>query len=181
MVAAAIFLFTLGNSSDAFLLLRLQQAGIDVALLPFLWSGLHVVKSVSVYWFGMLSDHVGRRPLLLAGWGLYTVIYVGFAIASSPLAVAAIFLFYGLFYGMTEGAERALVGDLVEPAERGLAFGIYNGAIGIAALPASVVMGAMWQAYGFESAFLLGAALALVATIVLVAGVSVPVTNDSRT
>jgi MFS family permease len=165
----AVFLFALGNSSDAFLLLRLEQAGVDVAYLPFLWSALHLVKVLSVYPCGILSDRVGRRPMILAGWLYYALVYVGFARIGSPLWLAATFVAYGLFYGLTEGAERALVGDLAGPERRGTAFGIYNAATGIGALPASVLMGGIWQTYGPHAGFLLGAALAGLAAVVLLA------------
>ncbi len=163
----AVFLFALGNSSDAFLLLRLGQAGVDVVYLPFLWSALHLVKVLSVYPCGILSDWVGRRPMILAGWGVYALLYAGFAWASSPLPLAAMFIAYGVFYGLTEGAERALVGDLVGPERRGAAFGLYNAATGIGALPASVLMGAIWEASGPAAAFLFGAGMAALAAVVL--------------
>jgi MFS family permease len=166
---AAVFLFGLGNSSDAFLLLRLEQAGIDVALLPFLWSVFHVMKVASAYPLGRLSDRVGRVPIILAGWSYYAIVYAGFAAASSPLVLAGVFVAYGLFYGFTEGAERALVSDLVPADRRGVAYGLYNAAVGFAALPASVVMGALWQAYGQAFAFGFGGGMAALGAIVLLA------------
>ena len=167
ILLVAILLFTLGNSSDAFLLLRLGESGVDVAWLPALWAALHVVKTVSVYPCGILSDRFGRRPMLLVGWAFYALVYAGFAILSEPAAIAALFVGYGLFYGLTEGAERALIADLVEPGRRGAAFGIYNGALGIAALPASLLTGAIWQLAGSGPAFLCGAGFAAIAALVL--------------
>jgi MFS family permease len=165
----AVFLFGLGASTDAFLLLQLNASGIDVALLPFLWSALHVVKVASVYPLGRLSDRVGRLPLIVAGWGYYAAIYAGFAFFDDPRALAAAFIAYGLYYGLTEGAERALVGDLVSRERRGVAFGLYNAALGVAALPASALLGAIWQAHGRAAAFGFGAAMAALGTAVLVA------------
>jgi MFS family permease len=166
---AAVFLFGLGASTDAFLLLELERAGTDVALLPFLWAALHVVKVTSVYPFGRLSDRVGRVPLIVVGWGYYAVIYAGFALIDDPRGLALVFLAYGLFFGLTEGAERALVGDLVPSEKRGVAFGFYNAALGVTALPASALLGAIWEAWGKIAAFGFGAALAAAATVVLVA------------
>ncbi len=165
----AIVLFGLGNSTDAFLLLGLQQAGVDVALLPLLWAAFHVVKTLSAYPFGGLSDRVGRAPVILAGWAVYAAVYLGFAVAGSAVAACALFLVYGLYYGLTEGAERALVADLVPAERRGLAFGIYNAAVGVTALPASAVCGLLWQSHGRAAAFGFGAAMAALAAIVLAA------------
>ena len=165
----AILCFGLGNSTDAFLLLRLEQGGVDVVLLPFLWSALHVVKVASAYPLGRLSDRVGRVPIIVAGWSYYAIIYAGFAAASSPLWLSVVFVAYGLFYGFTEGAERALVSDLAPAERRGEAFGLYNAAVGIVALPASLAMGAIWQAYGQPAAFGFGAAMAVLGAVVLVA------------
>ena len=169
---AAVFVFGLGASSDAFLLLQLHQAGVDAALLPFLWAALHVVKVASVYPLGLLSDRVGRLPLIVAGWAYYAVVYLGFAVAENVAVLAVIFVAYGVFYGLTEGAERALVGDLVAPDRRGAAFGIYNAAIGVTALPASVLMGVIWEVYGKAAAFGFGATMAAVATLVLLSRLS---------
>jgi len=166
-LVTAVFFFGLGASTDAFLLLQLEQAGVDVAWLPLLWSALHAVKVVSVYPLGRLSDRVGRVPLIVAGWAYYAAVYGAFAAVDDPRALAAVFVAYGLFYGLTEGAERALVGDLVEAERRGAAFGIYNAALGVTALPASVVMGAIWQAQGKAAAFGFGAAMAALATAML--------------
>jgi MFS family permease len=165
----AVLVFALGNSSDAFLLLRLQQAGIDVVVLPFLWSALHAVKVASAYPFGRLSDRIGRLPVIVGGWCYYAAIYGVFAAGSSPATLAVAFVAYGFFYGLTEGAERALVGDLVGPERRGAAFGLYNAAVGLTALPASVIMGAIWEARGQAAAFAFGAAMAAVAGILLCA------------
>lgn len=177
----AVFLFALGNSSDAFLLLRLGQAGVDAACLPFLWSALHLVKVASVYPCGVLSDRIGRRPMILAGWTYYALLYAGFAWVEAPLPLATMFVAYGLFYGLTEGAERALVGDLAGPEQRGVAFGIYNAATGIGALPASILMGFLWQSASPSAAFLFGAGMAaLAAAVLLFTRPAVAGANDNR-
>ena len=162
-VLFVIFLFTLGNSTDAFLLLRATQLGVPVALAPILWAALHVVKSASSAPGGALSDRIGRRPTLIAGWLLYAAVYIGFAVAGVAWQAWALFGVYGFFFGLTEGSERALVADLVGPARRGTAFGWYSLAIGLGALPASILFGYVWDHRGASAAFLMGAAFAAVA------------------
>ena len=164
-VLGVIFLFTLGNSTDAFLLLRANQLGVPVALAPILWAALHVVKTASNIPGGALSDRIGRRPTLIAGWLLYAAVYLGFARASTAWQAWALFAAYGVFFGLTEGSERALVADLVPPDRRGTAFGWYNLAIGLGALPASIMFGFVWDRAGAPTAFLIGASLALAAAI----------------
>jgi MFS family permease len=167
-ILGVILLFTLGNSTDAFLLLRANQLGVPVALAPILWAALHVVKSASSTPGGALSDRVGRRTMLIAGWLWYALVYFGFARASATWQAWALFLLYGLFFGMTEGSERALIADLVPKERRGTAFGWYNLAIGLGALPASVLFGIVWDRAGAPAAFVMGAAFALAAAIGLV-------------
>jgi MFS family permease len=164
-VLGVIFLFTLGNSTDAFLLLRANQLGVAVALAPILWAALHVVKSLSSTPGGALSDRIGRRPTLIMGWALYALVYFGFARATSAWQAWALFGVYGIFFGLTEGAERALMADLVIPERRGTAFGWYNLAIGLGALPASLLFGWVWDRAGAPAAFVMGATLALAAAV----------------
>ena len=164
-----VLLFTLGNSSDAFLLLRATELGVPVALIPILWAMLHVVKSVSAGPGGALSDRVGRRIPIIAGWLLFAGVYFGFANASSAWHVWVLFAIYGLFFGLTEGAQKALVSDIVPTSRRGAAFGWYHLAIGLAALPASLIFGIIWDGAGVPAAFAFGATLALVAALGLVA------------
>lgn len=164
----SVFIFTLGNSSDAFLLLRARERGVGLAFIPLLWFVLHVVKTVSSTPAGVLSDRIGRRRVIIAGWLIYAAVYCGFAFAQGALHVWLLFAVYGLFYGLTEGVERALVADMVSQDERGGAFGVYNFAVGIGALPASLLMGILWQAFGPHAAFLVGASFALAASVMLV-------------
>ncbi|OYW73826.1 MAG: hypothetical protein B7Z37_20030 [Verrucomicrobia bacterium 12-59-8] len=161
----AVLLFTLGNSSDAFLLLRAQAVGIHFSSLPLLWLALSLVKSVSSYPAGVLSDRIGRRGLIIGGWCVYALVYVGFGLANQPWHIWALFVAYGLFYGMTESTERALVADFYPDAQRGRAFGSFNFITGIGALPASLLMGWLWTAYGPLVAFGTGGALALCAVL----------------
>jgi MFS family permease len=162
---AAVLLFTLGNSTDAFLLLRANQLGVATALVPILWALLNLVKSLSSVPAGALSDRVGRKPLILAGWLLYAAVYLAFGRAHAPWQAWALFAVYGLFFGLTEGVEKALVADLVPADRRGAAFGFYNLTIGVGALPASLLFGALWDRRGAPAAFAFGAALALLAAV----------------
>ena len=161
---AVVFVFTLGASSDAFLLIRAQQLGVPVMLIPILYAMLNLVKAVSSTPGGALSDRYGRRPLIVAGWTLYAAVYLGFAFATAAWQAWALFAVYGLFFGLTEGTEKALVADLVPAARRGTAFGWFNFAVGIAALPASLMFGIIWDQAGPATAFSVGAALAAIAT-----------------
>jgi MFS family permease len=160
-----LMLFTLGNSTDALLILRANDLGVSAAVVPILWAVLHVVKSVSSTPGGILSDRLGRRPLIIGGWLIYAAVYLGFAFASQTWHAWALFIVYGLYFGMTEGVEKALVADMVPAPVRGAAFGWYNLTIGAAALPASLLFGGLWQRYGAHAAFIMGASLALVAAV----------------
>lgn len=162
---AVLFVFTLGNSTDAFLLLRATDLGVSAAMIPILWAMLHVVKSASSTPGGTLSDRLGRRPLIISGWAVYALVYLGFARASETWHAWALFAAYGVYFGMTEGVEKAFVADLVGSRVRGAAFGWYNLAIGIGALPASLIFGAIWERIGPGAAFTFGAGLALLAAL----------------
>ncbi len=163
-----LFIITLGNSSDAFLLLRANHLGVSEIRIPLLWAFFHVVKMLSSMPFGALSDRIGRRGVILAGWSVYALAYIGFAHATREIHVWLLFAFYGLFYGLTEGVEKAFIADIANPEERGGAFGWYNFAIGAGALPASLLFGFVWQKLGAHIAFDLGALFAAAASILLV-------------
>jgi MFS family permease len=162
-----ILLFTLGNSTDAFLLLRANQLGVPLALAPILWALLNFVKSATGTYGGGLSDTLGRKPLIVTGWLLYSAVYFAFGWATAAWQAWALFAIYGIFYGATEGTEKALVADIVPRSRRGSAFGWYNLAIGLGALPASLIFGAIWDRLGAPSAFVFGATLALVAALLM--------------
>jgi MFS family permease len=162
-----IILFTLGNSSDAFLLLRAKDLGVAPALIPLLWAFFHVVKMLFSTAGGSLSDRMDRKRVIALGWLIYALVYLGFGLAAKSWHVWALFAVYGLFFALTEGAEKALVTDLVKPELRGTAFGIYNLAIGIGALPASAIMGVLWHRFSPMAAFGFGASMALLAILSL--------------
>ena len=162
-----LIIFTLGNSSDAFLLLRAGQLGVTPARIPLLWTFFHLVKMVSTMPFGALSDRIGRRGVIVTGWGVYALAYIGFAFATTEMHIWLLFAFYGLFYGLTEGVEKAMLADIAEPGERGGAFGWYNCATGIGALPASMIFGFIWQRFNPLAAFGFGAVLGTIAAAAL--------------
>lgn len=162
-----IALFTLSNSTDAFLLLRAEQAGIAPAMLPILWMVLHFSKVFSSLIGGDLSDRIGRKAVILTGWLIYALVYAGFAFVDSAWQAWVLFIIYGLYFGLTEGVEKALVADLVEDEKRGTAFGFYNLAYGITVLPASLLFGLLWTQFGASSAFLASAAISLIAATLL--------------
>ncbi len=169
-----VALFTLSNSSDAFLLLRAQTAGVSLQTLPLLWAVLHVSKVISSIYGGHLSDILGRRRLIVSGWILYAAVYAGFAFVSNQVSVWILFIVYGLYFGLVEGSEKALVADLVKPQQRGTAYGLYNLAFGITVLPASLLMGILWDWRGPQTAFLVSASLGVTAAVLLLLLVSTP-------
>jgi len=160
-----ILVFTLGNSTDAFLLLRAKELGVPIALAPILWALLNGAKSVFNIPGGALSDRIGRRPTLIAGWVVYAAVYFLFARASSAWHAWALFAAYGLYFGLTEGAQLALVADVVPKERRGVAYGWYYLAIGIGALPASLLFGLLWDRFGSATAFSVGAGLSLISAV----------------
>jgi MFS family permease len=175
---AVIALFTLSNSTDAFLLLRAQQAGIAPPVLPLLWMALHFSKVCSSIVFGNLSDRVGRKKLIFAGWTVYALVYAGFAFVATAWQAWALFLIYGSYFGLTEGTEKAMVADMVEEDKRGTAFGLYNLAIGITVFPASLLFGLLWDELSAQSAFLISSGISIVAAAFLLAVRSGPTENE---
>ena len=163
-----VALFTLSNSTDAFLIRRAQMAGVSTGQgTLLLWSALHLSKVLSSVVGGDLSDRLGRKTLIVSGWLLYAAVYLGFAYVSTPGAAWALFLVYGVYFGLAEGAEKALVADLVRPEQRGTAYGLYNLAFGITVLPASLLMGALWDTWNPETAFFTSAAIGTTAALLL--------------
>ena len=162
-----IFVFTLGNSTDAFLLLRAQQLGVTVTLLPTIWVALHIVKMGFSVPGGIISDSIGRKKVIVTGWIVYALVYTGFGMASQQWHAWALFAVYGIYFGLTEGVEKALVADLAPAHLRGSAFGLYHMIVGVGAFPASLFFGLVWQKLGSTAAFAMGAGLALLASVML--------------
>ena len=160
-------LFTLSNSSDSFLILRAREAGVSIAVIPLLWAAHHGSKVLSSLYGGDLSDRLGRKRLIVSGWILYAAVYAGFAFASVSVSIWVLFLIYGIYFGLAEGAEKALVADLVRPEQRGTAYGLYNLAFGVTVLPASLLMGAVWDWKGPATAFLVSASMGALAALLL--------------
>jgi MFS family permease len=163
-----IVLFTLGNSSDAFIILRGQERGLDVFQVMAMVLCFNFVYAVLSGPLGALSDKIGRRKLIIGGWVAYGLVYLGLALSQSGGQVWALFTLYGVYYAATEGSAKALIADLVPNEKRGTAYGLYNAAIGLAALPASLIAGLLWQGlgqwagFGASAPFYFGAAMALV-------------------
>lgn len=168
---ALVVLFTLGNSSDAFLILRAREQGMSVATILMMLAAFTLVYALVAGPAGAWSDRVGRRRLLIIGWLIYGAVYLGFALAGAGWQLWILFALYGVYYGLTEGAAKALVADLVPPEKRGTAYGIFNAAISLAALPASVIAGILWSGlgdwpgFGPSAPFIFGAGLAGLAAV----------------
>ncbi len=162
-----ISVFTLSNSTDAFLLLRAAESGISPLLLPLLWMTLHFSKVVFSLIGGDLSDRFGRKTLIIAGWAIYALVYVGFAFVSSAWQCWLLFIIYGAYFGLTEGVEKAFVADMVPEKKRGTAYGLYNLAFGITVFPASLLFGLVWYEFGASTAFLASACVSVLAILLL--------------
>jgi MFS family permease len=161
-------LFTLGNSSNMFLLLRAREIGAAEAEVPLLWALTSVVAMLASTPLAALSDRVGRLRLILGGWAVYAIVYLLLGLVTAgPVLLWCLFAFYGLFLAATEGAEKALVADLAPPALVGTAYGWFNVTTGFMLLPASILFGGLWQAFGAAAAFAFAAGCAVLAAILL--------------
>ena len=167
-VLAALFVFTLGGSSDAFLLLKLHETGIATSTITLLWALFHIVKMLSSRWGGGLSDRWGRAKTLICGWTLYSVVYVLFSIDLPQSSFIIVFLIYGVYYGLTEAAEKAWMVDLAPVNLKGTALGIYNSIVGFGSLPASLLFGIIWQKYSSHSAFIFGSICSVIGTLMII-------------
>jgi len=162
-----LVIFALGNSTDAFLLLRASDLGIKTAVIPLIWAVHHISKAIFSTLGGHISDKLGRKTMIICGWVVYFLTYFGFAFADVPYMIWVLFVFYGLFFGFTEGVEKAFVCDMVPKDNLGTAYGFYNLAIGLSALPASLIFGFVWKVFSFKAAFIMGACIAAVALIMM--------------
>jgi MFS family permease len=162
---AVMACFTLGKIPETFLLLRGHELGMSVVELLLLWAALHVVKAAIAEQAGRQTDRIGRRPLILTGWMVYVITLFALAFVTQPLMLWAWSLALGFYFGLTEGAERALVRDLAAPDERGTAFGWFHMLVGLAAIPAGLLIGGLWSFLGVKMAFLASAFLTALATV----------------
>ena len=166
-----VVLFALGNSSDAFIILRGQERGLGLLPILGMLMTFNLIYAVLSGPLGALSDRIGRRKLIIAGWIAYGLVYLGFALAQTGWQVWTLFGLYGVYYAAAEGTAKALVADLVTPERRGAAYGLFNAAVGLAALPASVIAGLLWQGafgwagFGPAAPFYFGAGMALLAGV----------------
>ncbi|MYC90528.1 MAG: MFS transporter [Gemmatimonadetes bacterium] len=181
-------IFELGNSADAFLVLRAQERGLSVAGILWLLLAFNVVYTLVSTPAGSLADRIPRKRVVAGAWGLYALVYLGFALADTAVHVTVLYLLYGVYHGLAAGAAKALVADLVPAARRGTAYGGYAAAIGLATLPASVLAGVLWeglfgwQGFGPAAPFVFGAVMAGVAGVVLLVAVpGEPVSSEPGT
>lgn len=171
-----VIVFTLGNSSDAFIVLRAQERGLNVAGVLGMLITFNLIYSLFSSPLGALSDKIGRKRVLIGGWAIYGILYLGFAAATIATHIWIIYSLYGLYYAAFEGTSKAMIADLIAPEQRGTAYGIYHTAVGLTALPASVIAGVVWQGvgdwqgFGASAPFVLGAGLALCAALLLAWG-----------
>jgi len=166
---AIMAVFTLGNSSDFFVILRAQNVEtplIQVVLMLVLFNVTYAAISLPA---GMLSDRLGRRKVIVLGWFIYALVYLGFALASNIWQVWLLFACYGVYYGIVEGVARAFVADLVTEEKRGTAYGLYHGVVGLTLLPASLIAGWLWDAVNPAAPFYFGAGLAFIAMLGMMA------------
>ncbi|MEH1921585.1 MFS transporter [Nostoc sp.] len=168
VLVVVALLFNLGNSSDAFLLLRAEQTGISASLIPLTLVVMNIAYSFSAYPIGILSDRVGKFGLLVSGFLLYALVYLGFAFVQTPWQAWGLFALYGLHLGMSQGLLLALVANSIPANLRGTAFGFLNLAVGLALLPASLLAGGLWQTLGAEATFITGSLFAIAAVLLLV-------------
>lgn len=164
---AIMVVFTLGNSSDTFLILRAQNVGVAVLAIPLVYALFNFFYASASVPLGSLSDRIGRERVIILGWVAYALAYLGFAVAAQAYQIWLLFAFYGIYYATTEGVAKALIADLVVSEHRGKAYGIYNSVIGLIALPASVIAGFLWDSVSAAAPFFFGAAMAAVATVLL--------------
>lgn len=164
---AIVVLFTLGNSSDAFLILRARNLGVTLLEIPIVIALFNLVYALAAVPFGSLSDKIGRIPTLLIGWAAYALVYLGFALAAHPSLVWLLYGLYGVYYATSEGVAKAFLADIVSPEYRGRAFGIYGTSVGLATLPASFAAGFLWDKFGPQAPFYFGAGTAAAAAVLL--------------
>jgi MFS family permease len=158
--------FTLGNSSNAFLILRAREAGLTVLMIPVIWIVYNIFASASSPIFGSLSDRIGKEPVIIASFLYYAVVYLLFGILQGGLWIWILFAAYGIYYGLSAGVFRAYIADLVDPQHRATAYGIFNTGIGLALFPASLIMGFLWDEFGSKWAFIISAGFSLLGFLI---------------
>lgn len=170
IVIAAIFAF--GNSSDAFLILKAQQTGIQPTLIPIVYLTFNLLYALSAIPAGMAADRFGKRRIILLGFILFSLVYYGFAVTEDSRGIWGLFVLYGIFMGLTEGIQKAYLATIIPPDFKATAFGVYNTVVGLATLPASIIGGWLWDAFSSSATFYFGSAMAAVAAVLFVAFIS---------
>jgi len=160
-------LFTIGNFSDAFLILRAKEVGMAAEYIPLTYFAYNMITSILSTPFGIISDRIGRRPVLISGYVLFALIYLGFGLVHNVSGIWILFFIYGLYYATTEGIQKAYVADMVPQGQRGTAMGTFNALTGIAVLPASVMAGFLWQSFGAFTAFGVSSVLAIISALLM--------------
>ena len=168
MYLLVVFIFTLGNSSDTFILLKAKAAGFDDVSVILLYFTFTIVSSALSLPFGKMSDRIGRKKLLVPGYITFTVCYLGFAFASNQFSMISVFVMYGVYTAMITGVERAFISEISPPGLKATMLGLHSTVAGIALLPASMVAGLLWSSFGDKAPFILGASLSLSAAIILI-------------
>jgi MFS family permease len=162
-----VFVFTLGNSTDALLLVKANEVGIKIALIPIVYLITNVVSVLMAVPLGALSDRIGREKILIAGYLIYSLVYYGFGVSSGAGAMVALFALYGLYSAATDGIQKAFISDFVDKNKKGTGMGIYNSLLGITLLPASLIAGLLYDKVDSHLPFFLGAATALLSAILM--------------
>ncbi|MEW5706391.1 MAG: MFS transporter [Actinomycetota bacterium] len=160
-----VLIFTLGNSSDAFLILRAQNVGIAIGLIPLVYFVFNIVYALSSTPIGSLSDKIGRKNVIISGYVIFSLVYLGFALVRSPLAIWFLFAAYGLYYAFTEGIFKAFTADIVPAKLRGTAYGLLSLVLGVALFPASLFAGFLWDKISPSAPFFFGSAVSLLALV----------------
>lgn len=162
-----VLFFSIGNSSDVFLILRAQNVGVTLLAIPLVYALFNFIYASASIPLGSLSDRIGRQKVIILGWLAYAIAYLGFGLANSTLAIWLLFAFYGIYYATTEGVAKAYIADVTVPEHRGKAYGIYNSLIGLVTLPASIIAGFMWDKINPSAPFLFGSIIAIISVVLL--------------
>jgi MFS family permease len=173
MFLIASIVFTLGNSSNAFLILKARETGLSVAMIPVIWVVYNIVCTIASPIFGTMSDKVGRVPVMVASFIYYAVLYVLFGLCRREWCVWVLFGAYGIYYGLSNGIFRAYIADLVAPESRATAYGLFNTGLGLALVPASIIFGAIWDAVGSQWAFFTSAGFGLLGFVIFLVSLGI--------
>jgi MFS family permease len=165
---AIVFVFTLGNSTDALLMVKANEAGVKVAFIPLVYLVTNVVSVITSIPIGIWSDKIGKEKILIVGYLIYAVVYYGFGITTSTGAIVALFALYGLYSASTDGIQKAFISDLIDKNKKGTGLGIYNALLGVTLLPASLIAGVLYDKVNSSVPFYFGAAMAALALILMI-------------